>query len=151
MNRKQFVKEVKNIKPNDTIIISQISDITHSITDLIEMINQIKEKDAYIKSQKETWLDTTIDNPNREILMTILQGIAQSEKEIISTRSKEGIEAAKEKGIIVGRPKKADNKVELAIRLKNEGMTVREVEELTGVSRATIYRRLKETSGGATE
>lgn len=142
-SRQQLIRQINKLKTDDIIIVPNLIEVSRSMTELLTMIDQIEEKGAYIKSKEDIWLDTTTDNPNRKFLLTILNGMAKYERERLSIRIKEGIEDAKEKGSILGRPKKSNKKIELAIRLKEEGKTVKEIEELTGVSRATLYRRLK--------
>lgn len=57
----------------------------------------------------------------------------------------EGIEVAKKKGVKFGRPVANQDRVDHALDLYDSGTyTVKEIERLTGISKSTIYRRLKE-------
>jgi DNA invertase Pin-like site-specific DNA recombinase len=65
---------------------------------------------------------------------------AEFETNIRRERQMAGIEAAKKRGVYAGRPKKIDS--EEAQRLDAEGMTIPQIAEQLGVSRATVYRAL---------
>ena len=73
-------------------------------------MEQIKEKDASIKSLKDTWLDTTSDNPYSDFLLTVMSALSQLERDLISQRTKEGLVSAKARGRTGGRPKKRNEK-----------------------------------------
>lgn len=64
---------------------------------------------------------------------------------MINKRVNEGITIAKQKGVKFGRPTKSRTKVAHAIELYHAGKhTTNEIAEITGVSKATLYRKLKE-------
>lgn len=62
------------------------------------IVERIKEKGASIKSLKDTWLDTTTSNPYNKFLLTVMAWMSQLERDLISTRTKEGLVAAKARG-----------------------------------------------------
>ena len=55
------------------------------------VIDKIKIKGAYIKSLKDTWLDTTSNNPYNDFLLTVMSGLSQLERDLISQRTKEDL------------------------------------------------------------
>ena len=72
-------------------------------------MDQIEKNGANIKSLKESWLDTT--TPQGKLMFTFMAGISQFERDLISQRTKEGLEAARARGRKGGRkPKLDDNK-----------------------------------------
>jgi DNA invertase Pin-like site-specific DNA recombinase len=74
--------------------------------------------------------------------------LAEMERELIVERTQAGLQAARKRGRIGGRPRVDKKRVERALKLyETKEYGVAEITELTGVSKATLYRRLKE--GGA--
>ena len=63
-----------------------------------ELLEKIKNKGASIRSLKDTWLDTTSNNPYNDFLLTGMSGLSQLERDLISQRTKDGLESAKARG-----------------------------------------------------
>lgn len=88
-----------------------------------------------------------------KLMITVLSGISEFEADMIKERQLEGIEEAKKRGVYKGRPKKhTENNRDLQYTLElfrnraTNNMTVKEIEEITKISRATLYRAVKESS-----
>lgn len=147
-NRKELQNMLNELKEGDTIYITDLTRITRSTQDLFSLVNQIREKHAFLISLKDTWLDLSIDNPYSQFLITIMAGVNQLERDLIKMRQQEGIDLAKREGKYKGRLKKYhENHVGMnhALKLYNEGeMTVKQICEITNISKAALYRRLKE-------
>lgn len=109
-------------------------------------MEQIGEKKANVKSLKESWLDTT--TATGKLMFTIIAGISQFERDLLSERTKEGLASARARGHLGGRPKKSIRDIEKAIKLyESKQYSVKEIEDMTGVSKATLYRNLKNEAG----
>lgn len=148
MARVELQKMLEHIKEGDTIYVTDLTRITRSTKDLFTLIEIIKAKKVNLKSLKDTWLDLSTDNPYSQFLITIMAGVNQLEKDLISMRQKEGIEIAKREGKYKGRVKKYNNShqgMNYAIELYSKGtMTVKRICEITNISRASLYRKLTE-------
>ncbi|MCI8506866.1 MAG: recombinase family protein [Lachnospiraceae bacterium] len=81
-----------------------------------------------------------------DLVLQILSFVAQNERENIRKRQAEGIAAARERGIQFGRPRlKAPNDFGVIVKQwENKGISIEEVQEQCGMSRATFYRKMKE-------
>lgn len=147
-NRKKLQEMLSELKEGDKIYITDLTRITRSTQDLFSLINQIREKKAFLISLKDTWLDLSIDNPYSQFLITIMAGVNQLERDLIKMRQLEGIELAKKEGKYKGRLKKYHENhagMRHALKLYNEGeMTVKQICEITNISRASLYRKLSE-------
>lgn len=147
-NRKKLQDMLNELKEGDTVYITDLTRITRSTQDLFSLINQIREKKAFLISLKDTWLDLSIDNPYSQFLITIMAGVNQLERDLIKMRQQEGIELAKREGKYKGRLKKYHENhagMNHALKLYNEGeMTVKQICEITNISRASLYRKLNE-------
>lgn len=144
INREQLNKMLEKLKEGDTVIITDLTRISRSTKDLLDIIDKIKEKGASIKSIKDTWLDTTSNNPYNIFLLTVMSGLSQLERDLISQRTREGLKSAKARGRVGGRPLKRNEKAKLIRILYNEGYKIVDIVKETGLSRATVYRVLKD-------
>lgn len=131
---------IESLESGDIVIIADLTRISRSTKDLLEIIDKIKEKGASIKSIKDTWLDTTSDNPYNDFLLTVMSGLSQLERDLTSQRTKEGLASAKARGRNGGRPSKQNEKG-IAVRiLYNNGMKIADIVKQTGLSRSTVNR-----------
>ncbi|PEM69267.1 recombinase family protein [Bacillus pseudomycoides] len=152
-DRPELQRMMESLQIDDVIVVTDLTRISRSTQDLFKLIETIKEKGASIKSIKDTWLDTTSDNPYSTFLLTVMAGVNQLERDLIKMRQKEGIAIAKEQGKYNGRPKQFSHKnakVKHAIELYEQGnKTVNEICKITGLTRSTFYLRLKEYQNDA--
>ena len=88
----------------------------------------------------DTWADTP--PPHGRLILTVLDGLAEFEKELIHARTTEGRERPKARGIKLGRkPKLTEHQKREAIRRRDrDGEPVREVARSYNVSHSTISR-----------
>lgn len=140
--REQLNKMINELQEGDTVIISDLTRISRSTKDLLEIVSSIKDKGASIKSIKDTWLDTTNNNPYNDFLLTVMSGLSQLERDLISQRTKEGLTSAKARGRSGGRPSKQNEKKDVVIALADSGMRIADIVKQTGLSRSTVNRIL---------
>ena len=146
IRREQLEKMINELQEGDTVIITDLTRISRSTKDLLNIIDKIKRKGASIKSLKDTWLDTSSDNPYNSFLLTVMSGLSQLERDLISQRTKEGLRSAKARGRTGGRPSKRNDKACTVGLLYREGYKIVDIVKQTGLSRATVYRVLKDLS-----
>lgn len=143
--RPQLNSMLESLQEGDTVYIVAIDRLSRSTKDLLEIVDLIKSKGAYLKSLNDSWLDTSKDNPMSDFLVTIMGALAQMERAMIQQRIKEGVAVAKAKGTKLGRPKANSNKVSYALELYATGEhTIKQIIDITGISKATLYRKIKE-------
>ena len=145
-NREQLNKMIDELQEGDVVIIADLTRVSRSTKDLLKIVDNIKSKGASIKSLKDTWLDTTNDNPYNNFLLTVMSGLSQLERDLISTRTKEGLASAKARGREGGRPNKRNEKADVVEMLYKEGYKITDIAKKTELSRATIYRILKDNN-----
>jgi len=148
-DRKELQKMLEELKEGDIIYVTDLTRITRSTKDLFWLIEQIRSKQAYLKSLKDTWLELSEDNPYSQFLITVMAGVNQLERDLIKMRQREGIDIAKKEGKFKGRVKKYhDNHAGMnyAVKLYNEGnITVNQICQITSISRSSLYRKLGES------
>jgi len=137
--RPELNKILDQLRTGDVIIIADLTRLSRSVKDLFSLIDQIEEKGANIKSIKESWVDTT--TAQGKLIFTIFAGISQFERDLISQRTIEGLNAARARGKKGGRPKVNDKNIKLAIKMYNsKSYSISEITKATGSSKTTLYR-----------
>lgn len=137
--RTELNKILDQIRTGDVIIIADLTRLSRSVKDLFSLVEQIEEKGANIKSIKESWVDTT--TAQGKLMFTIFAGISQFERDLISQRTIEGLNAARARGKKGGRPKTNDKDIKLAVKMYNsKNYSISEITKATGVSKTTLYR-----------
>lgn len=146
-NREELNRMINELKINDIVIIADLTRISRSTKDLLEIVSSIKVKGASIKSIKDTWLDTTTDNPYNDFLLTVMAGLSQLERDLISQRTKEGLASAKARGREGGRPNIRNDKSDVVKLMAKEGYKIKDIVSKTELGRTTVYRILKDLEG----
>ena len=141
-DRPELAKLIDRMTEGDTVVIESLSRLGRSTKDLIELAELFQDKGVHLVSMKEN-IDTS--TPTGKLLFTLMSAIAQFESDTIADRTQEWLRAARVRGRIGGRPKIEPDAVRKAIKLYNTGQySIREIEELTGVKKSTLYRNLQE-------
>jgi len=114
--------------------------LARSTRDLLNLLGTIAEKGAGFKSLRDTWADTT--TAHGRLMLTVLGGLAEFERDLIRTRTGEGRDRAKARGVKLRRkPKLTDHQKREAIRRRDhQGEPVREIARSYNVSHSTISR-----------
>ena len=143
--RPELQRMLNELQRGDTVVVADLTRISRSTKDLLDIVDQIKQKQAFIKSLKDTWLDTSSENPYNDFLLTVMSGLSQLERDLTSQRTKEGLAAAKARGRNGGRPSKQNEKGDMVRALASSGMKIAEIVRQTGLSRSTVNRILRDT------
>lgn len=129
------------LRPGDVVVVESFSRLGRSTKDLIDLVNYFEENDVKLISDKENFDTST---PQGRLMMTVFQAFSQFERDLIVERTKEGLKSARSRGRKGGRPKVDQKNISKAISLYHtEQYSVNEIVEMTGISRATLYRYLK--------
>ena len=114
--------------------------MARSTRDLLNTLAQITERNAGFKSLADAWADTT--TAHRRLMLTVLGGLAEFERELIRARTGEGRERAKARGQHMGRPPKlTQHQRAEAVRRRDKGEeTLAEIGRSYNVSPQTIWR-----------
>ena len=141
-DRPELNRMLNELQAGDTVVIADLTRVSRSTKDLLEIVDTIKGKGAYIKSLKDSWLDTTSDNPYNSFLLTVMSGLSQLERDLTSVRVKEGLAAAKKRGRRPGRPNLVEKNGALVRAMADQGVRPADIVEQTGLSRSTVNRIL---------
>lgn len=140
-DRPQLEKMIDKLRKGDKVVVFKLDRISRSTKHLIELSELFAEKEVdFISIQDQ--IDTS--TPMGRFFFRTMASIAELERDIIRDRTKAGLESARARGRVGGRPKKDRKDIEKALRLYDtEQYTVKEIEEMTNVSKATLYRELR--------
>jgi len=141
-DRPELEKMLDRMTAGDSVVIESLSRLGRSTKDLIELTELFHQRGVNLISLKES-IDTS--TPTGKLLFTLMSAIAQFERDVIADRTREGLRSARARGRIGGRPKINSDSMKKAIKLYNTRQySIKEIEELTGVKKATLYRTMKE-------
>lgn len=122
----------------DVLVVWKLDRIGRSTQDLLAIASRLEEVGAHLRSLTQP-IDTT--TPHGRLVFTVLAAVAEYERDLIRERTLAGLEAARRRGRVGGRPPAlTPERAALAKRLLGEGNSQRDVARQMGVSRSTIQR-----------
>lgn len=141
-DRKELQRALDSLREGDVFVVYKLDRLARSTKKLIEVYEQLERLGVELVSICDG-LDTT--TPTGRAMFKMIGVIAELEREMIVERTNAGLAAARARGRHGGRPKTDSKKVAQAIKLyESQAHTVAEITELTGVTKATLYRAIKE-------
>jgi DNA invertase Pin-like site-specific DNA recombinase len=138
-DRAELAKVLKRLNPGDVLIVTRLDRLARSTRDLLNTLAAIGEAGAGFKSLHDPWADTT--TAHGRLMLTVLGGLAEFERELIVARTGEGRTRAMARGVRFGRPPSlsAHQRREAVERLA-AGDAQADVARSYNVSQATISR-----------
>jgi DNA invertase Pin-like site-specific DNA recombinase len=136
-NRTELQKLLKKLGPGDVLVVTRLDRLARSTRDLLNLIDDLSKRGATFKSLKDTWADTT--TAHGRLMLTVLGGLAEFERDLIRQRTGEGRKRAMERGVKFGRPSKLTwfQQQEVLARLA-KGETQADVARSYNVHQSTI-------------
>ena len=138
-DRRELLKMLKHLAPGDVVIVTRIDRLARSTFDLFAIVKQIVDAKAQFRSLAEPWADTATSTGR--LMIAVLGGLADVERDLIRTRTAEGRSRAQKRGQHMGRPPKltAEQQAEASKR-RAQGATLAELARSYGVGKSTISR-----------
>jgi DNA invertase Pin-like site-specific DNA recombinase len=149
-DRPELAKAIRRLETGDVLVVTRLDRLARSTRDLLNILDAIAKAGAGFKSLKDTWADTT--SPHGRLMLTVLGGLAEFERELIRARTDDGRRLAQARGVRFGRPLKltAHQRREAIQRLA-EGAVQADLARTYGVSQATISRLAAPSPFGVSE
>lgn len=137
--RPKLAQLLDQLRDGDVVTVTKYDRLARSLHDLLDIVKAIEERGAGFRSLAED-IDTT--TPAGRLVFHVFASIAQFERERISERTKEGLEAARKRGRVGGRPSALSvvQRSEVRRMRDEEGRRVSEIALLFKVSVNTVRR-----------
>jgi DNA invertase Pin-like site-specific DNA recombinase len=137
--RPELARVIRGLEDGDVLMVTRLDRLARSTRDLLNVLDAVAKQGAGFKSLKDTWADTT--TPHGRLMLTVLGGLAEFERELIRARTGEGRKRARDRGVKFGRPRKltAHQRQEALARLA-AGETQADVARTYAVDPTTIGR-----------
>src|SRR4051794_28576738 len=132
VDRAELAKVIRRLEPGDLLLVTRLDRLARSTRDLLNVLATIGVRQAGFRSLNDTWADTT--TPHGRLMLTVLGGLAEFERELILARTSDGRTRAKARGVRFGRPPAltVHQRQEALQRLK-EGATQADLARTYGV------------------
>lgn len=138
-DRAQLKRLVASLVAGDVVVVTRLDRLARSTRDLLNVLAQLSEAGAGFRSLGDVWADTT--TAHGRLMLTILGGLAEFERELIRARTSEGRARAKARGVKMGAPPKlTPHQRREALERRAAGEAVREIARSYNVSHSTISR-----------
>jgi DNA invertase Pin-like site-specific DNA recombinase len=137
--RRELLRLLKALAPGDVVMVTRIDRLARSTFDLFAIVKQIVDAGGQFRSLAEPWADTATSTGR--LMIAVLGGLADVERDLIRTRTAEGRSRAKARGQHMGRPPAlTPQQQDEARRRRAEGATLAELAKSYNVGRTTISR-----------
>lgn len=138
-DRRELARALKALQPGDVLLVTRLDRLARSTRDLLNTLDAIAKAGAGFRSLADAWADTT--TPHGRLMLTILGGLAEFERELITARTSEGRKRAVARGVKMGRKFKLNPEQRRHVAQERaKGESVRHLARVLGVSKATIAR-----------
>lgn len=140
IDRKELQELLSVIKKDDIVVVSELSRLARSLKDLLDIMETINNIGAGFLSLKDR-LDLT--TPMGKLMFNMIGAFNQFERDIISERTKEGLEASRNNGVKLGRPAVHNHKQIVADYLRDDKVTYRDLAKKYDISIGNIGHIMK--------
>jgi DNA invertase Pin-like site-specific DNA recombinase len=138
-DRPQLRRAIAALGPDDVLLVTRLDRLARSTRDLLNTLVDITAREAGFRSLRDAWTNTT--TAHGRLMLTVLGGLAEFERELIRSRTSEGRARAKARGQSLGRPFKLTPHQQSEARSRREaGEGLAEIARSYNVSAATIWR-----------
>jgi DNA invertase Pin-like site-specific DNA recombinase len=138
-DRRELRRALDSLEEGDLLLVTRLDRLARSTRDLLNVVAAIAEKKAGLRSLGDAWADTT--TPHGRLMLTVLAGLAEFERELIRTRTGEGRARAKARGVKLGpHYKLTPHQKREALARRERGEAFTEIARTYNVSRHTIAR-----------
>jgi DNA invertase Pin-like site-specific DNA recombinase len=138
-DRRELNRMLGKLAPGDVVTVTRIDRLARSTFDLFGIVKRIADAKAQFRSLAEPWADT--GTSTGRLMLAVLGGLADVERDLIRTRTAEGRSRAKARGKHMGRPPSlTPAQQKEATRRRAQGATLQELADSYDRSIATMRR-----------
>jgi DNA invertase Pin-like site-specific DNA recombinase len=138
-DRAQLRRVINELGAGDVLMVTRLDGLARSTRDLLNTLAAVADRKAGFRSLGDAWADTTTSHGR--LMLTVLGGLAEFERDLIRARTAEGRARAKARGVKLGRrPKLSQYQRQEAIERRSRGEPIREIARSYNVHNSTISR-----------
>lgn len=145
LHRPELGRALEYLRPGDKLVVYKMDRLARSTFELHKIAKALQKRDIGLMFIKEK-IDFSFSSGDS--MLTMLGAIVEYERDLINERTREGRERAKRQGKHMGRKGKNEKDVKRALKLffnrEDNGLSVNDIMEMTGIPRSTIYAKAKE-------
>lgn len=149
-NRHELKRLIETVKPGDTVVFTKLDRFARSTIDALTIAKRLQDKGVGMVILNFGGMQIDISKPTGKLVLTMFAGVAEFEREIMLERQRAGIERAKKAGKYRGRIRKytenhkgMQHALKLAKEREKNGLTIKDICDITRVSRSALYRELQ--------
>ena len=136
LHRPGFAALFDYVREGDTVVVPAIDRLGRNTIDVLSTVEGLKAKGVTVISQREGF---DLSTPMGKMMLTMLAGVAELERENIRERQRAGLERAKVEGRPLGRPRKADG-AEVAAWRREHGASISQTAKHFGLGVSSVKR-----------
>jgi DNA invertase Pin-like site-specific DNA recombinase len=140
-NREQLEAALDYCRESDVLVVTKLDRLARSMADLVAISSRLKAKGVALHILAMQ-LDTT--TPTGKLMLQLMGCFAEFERDVMLERQREGVAKAKAEGKYKGRVPTAQRKAAEVARLRGQGVKPEAIAEKLGISRASVFRVLKD-------
>jgi len=137
--RLQLQSALEFVRDGDVFVVTKLDRLARSVADLMAILQALERKRVAVRILN---LGMDTQTPTGKLMVRVLGGVAQFEREVMLERQREGIAKAKSAGKYKGRKPIAPDRHQHVLRLAAEGATKISIARQLGIGEATVYRIL---------
>jgi DNA invertase Pin-like site-specific DNA recombinase len=142
-DRKVLADCLAYLREGDTLVVTRADRIARSAAHLLTTVQDLKKKGVTVRFLDQPELNS--EGKYADFLLTVLSAVAQLERDILDEKRRDGIAAARAKGVKFGRPRLVSDKLQAeAMSLKESGVAMPEIARRLKLGVSTTYRLLAE-------
>ena len=138
--RNELDAAIEYVREDDTLVVTKLDRLARSTKHLMDIVDVLQIKKAHLKIMN---LGVDTSTPTGKLMLTMLGGVAEFEREIMLERQREGIAKAKAEGKYKGRQPTARARADEVLALKEQGLGPSKIARELGISRSSIHRILR--------
>ena len=137
-NRPKLQECLQYVREGDTLVITKLDRLARSVSHLHQIVDDLSSRGVGFKVLQQN-IDTT--TKEGRLMFSVLSALAQFENELRKERCEEGRQAAVNRGVRFGAPKKLNDEQVVEMRKKREdGVMIKDLMKEYGLSKASVYR-----------
>ena len=141
-DRPELQNAFKAATKGDVFVVYKLDRLARSTKELYQLTDQLREKGVEFVSINDSFDTTT---PTGKAMFGMLAVFAEFERDIIQQRTKAGLEAARKRGKVGGRPAIDEKTRRMIVKLYNAGESATDLAKEYQIGRATVYKIINES------